>query len=174
MSTAKAKVSAFYSDAAIGLCLYRNVLILDIAGAATVAHIEAMGQAYRKLLEGTPRGVCALARLSPGVPLPTKEVRHASAQLMRTFDRELVEAAVVVEEQGTIGQLFVTALRGINMLAGVTKARPVTRLEEAAERLAPTVARLTGAPATAEELVLAARAARDAVRPTGARRAAGK
>jgi hypothetical protein len=127
-----------YSDKGCGIAFYGNVVVMDICGALSTAHVRAMGDIYRKLVEKYPKLV-TLVVARQGVPLAGPEVRTEGARVARETAALVAQVAIVYEDTGLFVQIMRTALRGFSLMARNTPLRVYDDLNSAIDGIRPFV-----------------------------------
>lgn len=134
----------FYSDDAIHIAFWRNVMLMDDAGDLTMQQAMHIESGYAQMARRFPQGFVACAFVRPGVPVSGQAVRTKLTQVLREHEHVLLRLTTVIEEPGIRGQMMRTVLRGMNALTRKNSLHTCASAEAAVETMLPLVARQAG------------------------------
>jgi hypothetical protein len=116
-------------------------------GKAEMPCVDALSAALATQLRLYPGNVISLALLRNGLQPAAGDVRKAMSRLVRESG-ERVRHILVVEDAGLLGQLMVTLIRGVILVASGKISYAIhTRRDEAVARVLPQVSAPPGASA---------------------------
>ena len=149
-----------FSDAALTVSVWNNLVIFDCSRMLEVFHVPEIKRAQDMVLSQHPHGV-GLTLIRPGTQVPKGPVLKEMGKMMKELSGRIWWSIVVVEERGPLAALKRTVIRGLSVIAGGRIAAAAT-LEESLPLVLPHLRTLDGMPIASLQLAGTIRRAREA------------
>jgi hypothetical protein len=134
-----AAVKTYYSDDAIVIVFWKNLVITHVRGDMSVQRMVRLGESYAVLLREHPRGVAGLGILEAGTPVASSEARQESARFLGQLGDKVLHVAFAIETQGVTGMMLRSVVRGLNVLMKRTRMSLHNNVEAAVQHTLPFV-----------------------------------